>query len=81
MSDPQDERTFEEGLRELEEIVAKLEGGDLPLEESMELFERGIKLVRFCSSQLEQAEGRIQKLLEAEDGSPRLEDEGEEEES
>ena len=57
------EKTFEQSLAELEDIVAKLESGDLALEDSLELFEKGIKLSRECRSRLTNAERRIEILL------------------
>jgi exodeoxyribonuclease VII small subunit len=53
---------LEEALEDLEQIVARLEDGKLSLEESLVLFERGIRLVRLCSSRLESAEQRIESL-------------------
>jgi exodeoxyribonuclease VII small subunit len=58
--------SFENSLGELEKIVAELEGGDLPLERSLELFERGITLSESCRKQLEQAETRIEVLTRKE---------------
>jgi len=55
--------TFEEALRRLEEIVEKLESGELSLEESMALFEEGVSLTRTCGRQLEQAEQKVSTLL------------------
>lgn len=57
------EKTFEQSLAELEDIVGKLEGGDLPLEQSLELFEKGIKLSRECRERLTKAERRIEILM------------------
>ena len=57
------EQTFEKSLTELEQIVVKLEDGDLPLEESLELFEKGIKLSRDCRERLSKAERRIEILM------------------
>jgi exodeoxyribonuclease VII small subunit len=54
---------FEEALRRLEEIVAKLEKGELTLEESLGLYEQGIGLARNCHAKLEEAEGRIEVLI------------------
>ena len=62
------EKTFEASLAELEEIVNKLESGDLPLESSLELFEKGIKLSRECRSRLTIAERRIEILMKDGDG-------------
>ena len=57
-------KDFESALGELETIVKTLEGGDLTLERSLELFERGVQLSRFCHSRLEDAERRIELLSE-----------------
>ena len=57
-----EELTFEQALIELEEIVAKLEAGDLTLEESLALFERGQKLANRCNLQLDEATLRIEQL-------------------
>ena len=62
------EKTFEASLAELEEIVTKLEDGDLPLEASLELFEKGIKLSRACRERLTNAERRIEILVKDADG-------------
>lgn len=56
--------TFEEQLKQLEGIVERLERGDLPLEESLILFERGVGLTDACKSELDAAEGRVQVLLQ-----------------
>ena len=53
---------MEEALDDLEQIVGRLEDGELSLEESLVLFERGIRLVRLCCSRLEGAEQRIESL-------------------
>lgn len=65
--------TFEESLKQLEAIVSKLERGDLPLEESVRLFEEGVKLSNACKEDLESAEGKIQILLKQKDGSRKAE--------
>jgi exodeoxyribonuclease VII small subunit len=57
-------KDFEAALAELETIVKKLEEGDLPLEKSLELYERGVRLSRFCHARLEDAERRIEILNE-----------------
>ena len=57
-------KDFEAAIAELETIVKKLEEGDLPLEKSLELYERGVHLSRFCHSRLEDAERRIEILNE-----------------
>ena len=56
--------TFEEQLKQLEGIVERLERGDLPLEESLSLFEQGIGLSAACKGELDAAEGRVQVLLQ-----------------
>jgi exodeoxyribonuclease VII small subunit len=61
--------SFEESLKQLESIIAKLERGDLPLEESVQLFEEGIRLSNACKADLEAAEGKVQILLKQKDGS------------
>ena len=63
------EKSFETSLAELEEIVARLESGDLSLESSLELFEKGIKLSRECRERLFSAEKRIDILMREADGS------------
>jgi exodeoxyribonuclease VII small subunit len=55
--------TFETALDELETVVRELEGGDLPLERSLELFERGMGLSDSCRKQLEAAETRVETLI------------------
>lgn len=56
--------TFEEQLKTLEVVVERLEKGDLPLEESLQLFEQGVALSDSCKKQLDSAEGRVQVLLQ-----------------
>lgn len=65
--------TFEASLGKLELIVTQLEEGDLSLEESLKLFEDGVKLSRECQERLDQAERRIEVLLEDNNGNPALE--------
>ena len=60
---------FETQLASLERIVRELERGDLPLEQSLELFEQGVKLSRECQERLNEAERRIEVLLRGGDGS------------
>jgi exodeoxyribonuclease VII small subunit len=55
-------KDFEAAIAELEGIVKKLEEGDMPLEKSLELYERGVQLSRFCHARLEDAERRIEVL-------------------
>lgn len=63
---------FEDALSRLEEIVQKMEAGDLSLDESLKAFEEGIKLVRLCSKKLEETERRIELLMKNEQGEPVL---------
>lgn len=62
--------SFEEQLAELERLVDQLERGDLTLEQSITLFERGVHLSNACKAQLASAEGRIQVLLNPEQKGP-----------
>jgi exodeoxyribonuclease VII small subunit len=62
---------FEVALKRLEEIVKKLEAGDLALDTALELFEEGIQLSRFCNTTLEAAERRVEILLKNESGQAR----------
>lgn len=64
MSDKSEQLSFEEALAELERIVEKLESGDLSLEESLALFEKGQALARQCNEQLESATLRVEQLTE-----------------
>ena len=61
--------SFEDSLKQLEAIISKLERGDLPLEDSVRLFEEGIQLSDACKTELENAEGKVQMLLKQKDGS------------
>ena len=63
LSDAQPVETFESSLDELEKVVSELEGGDLALERSLELFERGMGLSDTCRQQLEAAETRVEMLI------------------
>jgi exodeoxyribonuclease VII small subunit len=64
------EKTFEASLNQLETIVKQLEQGDLPLEESLKLFEKGVALSRECRERLNEAERRIEILMKDTDGEP-----------
>lgn len=66
------QQTFESSLASLEKIVRRLEQGDLSLEESLKLFEDGVKLSRECQERLNQAERRIEILVNDGDGNPAL---------
>ena len=64
MSTPTDPPpSFEAALQRLESIVQRLEKGELPLEESLVLYEEGVRLARLCHGKLEEAEGKIELLL------------------
>jgi len=57
------EKKFEKAMERLEEIVENLEGGELSLENSLKVFEEGMKLARFCSHKLEEAEKKVTLLV------------------
>jgi exodeoxyribonuclease VII small subunit len=61
--------TFEESLKKLETIVEQLEKGDLPLEQSLKLFEQGVDLSAVCKKELDEAESKVQTLIKQRDGS------------
>ena len=61
--------TFEESLKKLETIVAQLERGDLPLEDSIRIFEEGMRLSAECKKQLEEAEGKVEILVKRRNGT------------
>jgi exodeoxyribonuclease VII small subunit len=70
MTDSREERPpFEEAMVELETLVRRLEQGELPLEESLAAFERGMALVRSLAARLEDVAQRVEVLLRASDGS------------
>jgi len=56
--------TFEESLKELEEIVSRLEKGDVPLEEAIEEFSKAMKLVKYCDDKLNEARTTIAKIVD-----------------
>lgn len=62
--------TFEENMQRLEQIVRAMERGDVPLEESLKLFQEGVSLVDSCGKLLDEAELQIKKITAAEDGTP-----------
>jgi len=66
-AEPSSIAQFEQSLDELEQLVAKMEGGELSLDESLRSFERGIALFRNCQNALEQAELRVKLLLDPDD--------------
>jgi exodeoxyribonuclease VII small subunit len=61
-------QSFEQAMNRLEEISQSLESGDIPLEESIKLYEEGIKLVEFCQSKLTEAEKKVKKLIRTGEG-------------
>ena len=65
--------TFEENMQRLEQIVRAMELGDVPLEESIKLFQEGTKLVRKCSELLDNAQLQIKKITAEPDGTPKEE--------
>lgn len=67
------EKSFETSLNDLERIVEQLEAGDLSLEDSLKLFEQGIKLSRDCQKRLDEAERRVEVLLKNSDGNYKIE--------
>ncbi len=64
---------FEKSFQQLEKIVQRLETEELPLDESLELFEEGIRLSRFCNQKLEEVEKKIELILADAKGQPRVE--------
>ena len=62
--------SFEEALKALEDTVRRLEGGDVPLDESIALYERGEALRRHCQARLDAAQERIEKIVAGPDGKP-----------
>jgi exodeoxyribonuclease VII small subunit len=62
-------KDFETNLKQLEEIVSKLEGGELTLDQALALFEEGVKLSRYCNAKLEEAERKVETLIKSADGS------------
>jgi exodeoxyribonuclease VII small subunit len=65
---------FETAMRDLEALVERLEHGDLPLEESLAAFERGVMLTRTCQVALKEAEQKVEILLKKAGGEPRIEE-------
>jgi len=61
--------TFEDALEELEAIASKLESGELTLEQSIQYYERGVELAKFCRQKLEEAERKIEVLQKQPDGT------------
>ena len=67
-------KTFEESMQRLEQIVRAMERGDVALEESLKLFQEGTELVRSCQKLLDEAQLQVKKIMTAADGSPIEED-------
>ena len=63
------EKKFENAIKELEQIVGQLEDSELPLDDALKLFERGIKLSQLCSTKLDDAEQKVEQLVKGADGS------------
>ncbi len=70
----QENKTFEDNMRRLEQIVRAMEKGDVALEESLNLFREGTELVRACGRLLDEAELQVKMVMTAPDGTPKLED-------
>ena len=72
MSDtPVGEMSFEDAMKELEDVVAKLESGDVPLEDSIKLYERGAALKEHCQKKLAEAEEKVAQITLDGDGNPK----------
>ena len=67
-------QTFEASMTRLEQIVRAMEQGDVPLEESLKLFQEGTELVQRCQKLLDDAQHQVKKIMVAQDGSPVEED-------
>lgn len=72
-------KSFEQNMARLEQIVRAMERGDVALNESLKLFQEGTELVRSCTKLLDEAQMQIQKVMTAADGSPVMEDFADEE--
>ena len=70
----QNNKTFEENMHRLEQIVRTMERGEVPLEESLKLFQEGTELVRCCGKLLDEAELQVKKILTDVNGEPVEED-------
>ena len=67
--EPTGEMSFEDALKALEHVVRSLESGDVPLDESIALYERGEELRKICQARLDAAQERIEKIVTGDDGS------------
>ena len=70
----QPNKTFEDSMNRLEQIVRAMERGDVPLEESLKLFQEGTELVKNCNELLQNAQLQVKKIMVSQDGSPLEED-------
>ena len=70
----QENRTFEQNMQRLEQIVRAMERGDVPLEESLKLFQEGTELVRDCGKLLDEAQLQVRKIMTDRNGDPVEED-------
>ena len=66
------QKNFESALEELEQVVEQLESGDLPLDDSLSAFEKGVGLVKFCNHKLNEVEKKIELLVKDKDGKLQL---------
>ena len=73
MAAPPRSNDFEKSFQQLEAVVKRLESEELPLDESLQLFEEGIRLSRFCHQRLEEVEKKIEMILADARGEPRVE--------
>ena len=71
-----DEPTFKEAIEELEKITASLESGELELEKSLAMFERGVVLIKYCQDKLDGAQAKVEMLLDSLEGEGEVLDEG-----
>ena len=74
MAEKNSEKSFEQGLAELEEIVRKLESGEGNLEESIKLYEQGNKLLKQCEKKLNDAKLKVEKITKDSQGEEKLEE-------
>jgi exodeoxyribonuclease VII small subunit len=74
MEEEKEEVTFEEAMKQLESIVETLGGGNLSLEDSLKMFEEGMELCKFCNKKLDEAEYKVEKLMEKESGELSVEE-------
>jgi exodeoxyribonuclease VII small subunit len=68
----QQDKKFEVALEELEGVVEQLETGELPLDESLAIFERGVGLVHYCNQKLTEAEKKVELLIKDKEGKPQF---------